>query len=52
MWLATGPASKWHFVPGLPNGSPEIPKVGTSTSLGAHNFVYRPPIEMRSQEKL
>ncbi len=29
---------KWEF---------EIPKVGTLTTLGAHNFMYRPPIEMR-----
>jgi len=26
--LAIGPAPKCHFVPGLPSGSPEIPKVG------------------------
>jgi hypothetical protein len=31
---------------------PEIPKVGTQVTLGAHNFVWRPSIEMRSQEKL
>jgi len=39
MCLATGLAPKCHFVPELPNGSPEIPKVGTLTTLGAHNFV-------------
>jgi hypothetical protein len=38
-WLVTGLASKWHFVPGLPSASPKIPKVGTPTTLGAHNFV-------------
>jgi hypothetical protein len=27
--LSTKPTSKWHFVSGLPNGSLEIPKVGT-----------------------
>ncbi len=41
------PASKWHFVLGLPNESPEIPKLGTPTTLGAHNFLCRPQIEMR-----
>jgi hypothetical protein len=44
------------FVPGLPNGSSGIPKVGTPTTLaatlGPHNFVCRPPIEMRSKENL
>jgi hypothetical protein len=35
------PTSKWHFVPGLPNGSPEIPIVGTPATLGPHNFVCR-----------
>ncbi len=52
MCLATGPAPKWHFVLGLPNGNLEIPKVGTPVILGAHNFVCRPLIEMRSKEKL
>jgi len=47
-----GPASKWHFVSGLPNGSPETPKVGTHATLGAHNFVYKPSIEIRFKEKL
>jgi len=28
------PTSKWHFFLGLPNGSPEIAKVGTPTTLG------------------
>jgi hypothetical protein len=26
--------SKWHFVSGLPSGSPEIPKLGTLATLG------------------
>ncbi len=34
------------------DGSPEIAKVGTPTTLGAHNFVCRPWIEMRSEAKL
>jgi len=42
--------SKWHFVPGLSNGSPEIPKVGIPATLGPHNFVHRPLIEMSCQE--
>ncbi len=48
--LSTKPTSKWHFVSGLPNGSPEIPKVGTPTTLGPHNFVCRPLIEMRLKQ--
>jgi hypothetical protein len=40
------------FVLGLPNVSPEIPKVGSPSTLGAHNFVYRPPIKMRPKTKL
>jgi len=47
-----GPASKWHFVRGLPNESPEIPKIGTPMTLGPHNFVYIPLIDMRSKAKL
>jgi len=43
---------KCHFVLGLSNGSPEIPKVGTPITLEAHNFVCNPLIEMRSQTKL
>ncbi len=46
------PTFKWHFVLGLVNGSPEIPKVGTSMTLGPHNFVYIPLIEMRFKAKL
>jgi hypothetical protein len=33
-------------------GSPEIPKIGTPMTLEAHNFVCRPPIEVRSKAKL
>jgi hypothetical protein len=40
------------FLPGLPSGSPEIPKLGTLVTLGAHNFVCRPPIEMRFEKRL
>jgi len=50
--LGMGPAPKWHFVPGLLSGSLEIPKVGTSATLGAHNFIYKPSIEMRFKAKL
>ncbi len=50
--MAMGPASKCHFVLGLLNGNPEIPKVGTPLTLGAHNFVCKPLIEMRSKENL
>jgi hypothetical protein len=34
------------------SGSPEIAKPGTPTTLGAHNFLCRPLIEMKSQTKL
>jgi len=51
LYLSTRPTSKWHFVPGLPSGNPKIPKIGTLTTLRAHNFVYRPPIDMRFKEK-
>ncbi len=36
---------------GFPNGSPEIPKVGTYVTLGPHNFVRRLSIEMRFKAK-
>jgi len=29
------------FCPKLPNGSPEIPKVGIPSTLGVHNFVWK-----------
>jgi hypothetical protein len=32
--------------------TPKIPKIGIPATLGAHNFVYRPPIKMKFQEKL
>jgi hypothetical protein len=50
--LAMGPTPKYHFVLGLPNGSSEIPKIGTPATLESHNFVCRPLIEVRSEEKL
>jgi hypothetical protein len=47
--LGHGANTKCHFVPGLPNESPEIPKIETLTTLEAHNFVCRLPIEMKSK---
>ncbi len=44
--LSTRPTSKWLFVPRLPSGSPEIAKIKTFATLGPHNFVCKPPIEM------
>ncbi len=44
--------SKWLFVLGLPNGSPEIPIVGTLAILRAHNFLCISLIVMRFEEKL
>jgi hypothetical protein len=45
-------APKCHFVPGPPNGSPEILKIRTPATLEAHKFVWKSPIEVRSKEKL
>ncbi len=50
--LFTGATSKWHFVPRLPRGSPEIPTIRSPPTLGAHNFTCKPPITMRSKIKL
>ncbi len=50
--LATGPTPKCHFVPRLPSGSSEIPKIGTRTTLEAHNIVCKPPIEVTFKSKL
>ncbi len=50
--LTTKLAPKCHFVSGLPSGSLEIPKVGILATLGAHNFVCRPSMEMRFETKL
>ncbi len=47
-----GLAPKCHFVQGLPSGSFKIPKVVFLATLGAHNFVCKPPIGMRSKAKL
>jgi hypothetical protein len=44
MCLATWPAPKWHDL-GLPSGSPKIPKVRTPPTLGAHTFVFKPPLK-------
>ncbi len=51
MCLTIGPAPKCHFVPRLPNGNLEIFTIGIPTILGAHNFVCKPPIEIRSKTK-
>jgi hypothetical protein len=40
------------FSPGLPSGSPEIPKVGILVTLGAHNFICKPPIKKSFKTKL
>ncbi len=52
MCMAMGLAPKCHFVPKFPSGNLKISKLGTSATLGAHNFVYTPPIEVRSKEML
>ncbi len=50
--LSTGATSKWLFVPRVPSGSPEILTTGFLATLRAYNFLCRPPIVMRSKEKL
>ncbi len=52
LYLTMGPAPKCHFVEGFQSGSLKIPKVGTLATLGAHNFAFRPLIEMKSRAKL
>ncbi len=48
MWAT----SKWHFVSRLPNGSLEISRIGTSTTLEPYNFVCQPLITMQYKAKL
>ncbi len=55
--LFTGCAPKCHFLLGLPSWdsrveSPKIFEIGTFATLEAHNFLCRPPIEVRSKTKL
>jgi hypothetical protein len=40
------------FCPETPKWGPKIPQIRTPATLGPHNFVCRPPIEMRSKAKL
>jgi hypothetical protein len=49
--LCVCPQDQHPFVPGLPSGSPKILTSRTPTTSGAHNFVCRPLIEMRSKAK-
>jgi hypothetical protein len=49
--LSMRPTSKWHFVPGLPNGSLEILIAWILVTLWPHNFLCRPHIETRFEEK-
>jgi hypothetical protein len=50
--LATRPTPKCYFVLGFPSESLEILIVGTLATLGAHNFVCKPSIEMKFEAKL
>jgi hypothetical protein len=50
--LSTWATSKWVFVLGLPSESPEISTIKIPMTLGAHNFVWKPLIAMRSETKL
>ncbi len=46
-------STQMSFCPQTPKfGSPEISKVESPATLRAHNFVCKPPIEMRSKERL
>jgi hypothetical protein len=47
-----GASTQMSFAPKLPSWSPKIPKIGTSTTLGAHNFFCKPLIEMTFEVKL
>jgi len=47
-----GPTLKCHFVARLPSESPEILKIGISTTLEAHNFVCKSSIKVTSKAKL
>jgi hypothetical protein len=50
--MATRLTPKCYFLPGLPLGSLEIPKIGILAILEAHNFVCKSLIEVRSKAKL
>jgi hypothetical protein len=45
-----GLAPKWHFVSGLPSGSPEILTIGTPATLRVHNFVSKSRIKMKPKQ--
>jgi hypothetical protein len=47
-----GPTPKCHFVSGLSSWNFEILEIGTPAILEAHNFVCRPPIDMRFKANL
>jgi hypothetical protein len=44
--------TQMSFCLGTPKWEFEIPKIGTPMTLEDHNFVCRPPVEMRYQAKL
>ncbi len=52
MCLATGSTPKCHFVSKFPSGGLEILEIGILATLESHNFVCRPPIEVRFKVKL
>jgi hypothetical protein len=39
-------STQMSFCPKTPKGSPEISKIGILTTLEAHNFACKPPIEV------
>jgi len=47
-----GANTQMSFCLETPKWDSEIPKIETPVTLEAHNFVCKPPIEVRSQAKL
>jgi hypothetical protein len=52
LWLVTRVAPKCHFSWESQVENPKIPNIGIPAILDAYNFLYRPPIEVRSKAKL
>ncbi len=48
--MAMKPTPKCHFVSRLASGSLKIPIIETLTTLGAHNSMWRPLIEMKLKQ--
>ncbi len=44
--------TQMSFCPGTPKWESHIPKIGTFTTLGTHNFVWKPSIEVKFKAEL